>query len=457
MTSKISQVIAASTLVFAWQLMPNEILSAIFVHLCFQSDPFSRRFGDARCTIALVSRHWLNVCYSVPSLWRMIVIDPDSTLSGISNFVHNSLEHPIMVSFSLLSDSTPEPQTESSFLACVTALLKTAYRWSDLSIRVDNFDVIRAIFDLLAAEPVLLVRYLSVSARAFNPAPHATLFSTGIPFMQGSLASLQCVRMQGIPLPWLLSNPLPSLVSLTLHDLPYFSWPSYMEFISLVKSSHSLRHLSISSMGLRDVPEPVAPTKIPQLETLSINLGVLNSAFVCSALRCLDFPTLSFLRIIVRSPIGLRTFVRSSLTFEARQFRLCDSRAHDDTPSLYAKISGVQSLDLQRCDVSKVASLRSTLQEMPGSVVFPSLTHLSLPCPNWLSLASVLVARKALGAPVLKLLRCHLPSPLTDTSMHKLSPWVTSPAPWLTFPAPSISVMSAACLKLYNMKAQTLS
>ncbi|KAJ7665260.1 hypothetical protein DFH06DRAFT_1323655 [Mycena polygramma] len=314
-------------------------------------------------------------------------------------FVKYSLSRPIMISFHVSWDFASSPAVMSSVLGCAAALLPAVGRWEALNIRVERFQLLRSLFNLLSPAHAPLLRYLSVYAATVNDNPPAPLYTTGIPLFQLNLAGLTRLKIQGVPLPWLVSLPLPHLVSLTLHDLPPLSWPSHATFTNLLRASGALRYLSLYAVGLKDIPSSAVPVGVPHLETLTIVFGVRYAQAFVTALECLAFPSLVVLRIFVNNPIGLRPLLRSSLCFSARQVRFVDTSGDDEYVTLlFSKLGGVLALDLQQSHDTKIIHIRSTM---------PLLTHLYLPSPDWMTLSSVLQSRLAMGAPPLRVL-CYL-------------------------------------------------
>ncbi|KAJ7619239.1 hypothetical protein DFH06DRAFT_1342097 [Mycena polygramma] len=415
-------------LAFVLPALPPELLHEIFVHLCFLHEPSSRAFASARTCVCLVSHCWHVVALSATSLWRVVRIDELSTVDGLNAFIRCSGNRSLLVAVDIPSAWTANQiNVIASVIACTRVLLSTVNRWEALSVRVDNLHLISVLFELLSPHAAPLLRDFGVAAEVYNP--DHPLFDSGIVVFQGSWAGLISLRLNGIPIPPAMARALPRLVSLSLHALPVHTWPSHSDFITLLRSP-DLRHLSLYDFGVGHYPLGHRVEDLSHIETLDLHLGNADSAGTCHLLTHLSFSALSFLHISVRSLVGLRYLIASGVTFSAPHVRLTDPLYHEHSVLLYSKLRDVATLDLQRCDWTKVDALAPAPSPEPGSTeprsspffvpkfVLPVLSRMYLPAPDWVALATVLNSRAAIGAPALSFLRCLPPPPSVLLSLQ---------------------------------------
>jgi hypothetical protein len=295
-----------------------------------------------------------------------------------------------------------------TYLSSARHLLSTSHRWETVSVHVDDNQLVHDLLTLFLPLSAPLLVYLAVGCVVASPVTGGPFHVVAPLVFGGHLLALSTLRLVGLSFPWVPLQPLPALVYLSLHALREPLWPTFSAFVDLLDSAPALRHLSLGDFGLQDVP-PGASITLPFLHSLELFFGFRSA--LGRTLILFVFPNLSELHLEFLNLLSVRSFLDSFLAFSVSRVRLvCPCSQGAVLRALYARISDVSALDLQRCDDASLEALRFSPHHIVSDLVFPSLSQLYIFSPDWAVLHSVLESRFGVERSYLPILRCEIPS-----------------------------------------------
>lgn len=391
---------------------PPELLSAIFRLVCSEHDPTLRVFRLACYRLSHVCQYWRVVACAEPYLWRTLMVDESTSPEYLDAFLHYSRQRPIAVAFAVFREYFPAPiDICESLIASATRLLPSLPRWAALELYIDDKYIMDQLTAFFTKQRVPHLRFLSITCRASDLDPKARLFCPGPLLFGGNLRRLEHVALYGVALPWALILPMPLIVDLTLDGIAMSSWPTYSMFVRLITHSSSLRRICLSGVGFSgNLPSsPILVDHVIHLD-LSFGFGTLNSErTLFLMLSVVHFTHLECLGLSFIDTAAVSAFLTTSLAF--RSHRVCLEGVCSDVDcarSIYARLSGVHSLDLRRGHPAMVTALKPCGLP-PGAFPLSALICLILYKPDWRALLDVLRCRASFGATRFGLLQCSLP------------------------------------------------
>ncbi|KAJ7606049.1 hypothetical protein DFH06DRAFT_1348312 [Mycena polygramma] len=455
-----------AALSYAFPGLPPEVVYEVFTQLCLLHDPVSRSFSTARCRVSLVCHSWRIMVNQTRLFWHHLVVDTDSTPSGLSAFLTYSNPRPIAVTFSSRPQRTtsiesilppplaPAPPRHNpdtmlmrrSLLSSAALIAPSIHRWKSLALHIDNPNVIHALITVFSPLSVPCLGSLTIHCAIFDSARSAALYDT-LPavFLQGHFPALLRLFVDGVPPPWSSFRTVTTLVNLRIASVANRLWPTFASFTQFIIANPGLRHLSLGALGFTEMPHSLPTIPLPNVVRLEISLASekhVSSSSLWIWVSCLELPNLTHLGVRSINRPAMRAFLLSPLSFTVRNVQLTSSLLPGQGPDLetmrqfYSRLRNVLSLRIDDslndivlrnflslhvngAQQNMVKALGSAVSE-PSTTVLPLLSHLSISQVDWAVLLSVHSARRSMSVPTLVSLRCDVPPEPQPTYGHLL-------------------------------------
>ncbi|KAJ7171861.1 hypothetical protein C8R43DRAFT_1120233 [Mycena crocata] len=418
--------------------LPPEILSLIFISLCYWHDPGSGSFVHSRYVVSSVCSLWHAVAQSIPDLWRALVVDHLCRDSVLDMLFHRQSALDIMLRVCRggpLSIAVASSQTSGagSILRGVARLRSSSHQWQRFTLRCRDALFLRDVLALVAGFPAPSLRYFRVQLddAMSDPRRDIRLMSWTLPFPT-SFLHLETFDITGIPFPEDLP-PMPSLRHLLLRGLPTYCWPTASQLLTFFDTSPLITDLSFRGGGVV-VPDTALPVIIlpcvRYLELSFVRDAYEHTQSLLDFLRSVTFPALEVVDVTFVSRDAVHTFIHGGWILRSPTLRVRGA-VHDTWPllCLYTHMRHVVHLDLRGGTTSMVRALSKTMARARPAYVLPHLRRLSLLDPQWGLVLETLHTRRTLRAPSLAL-SCYFTSPQGFYEVHPdrtaLRPLITS-------------------------------
>ncbi|KAJ7156826.1 hypothetical protein C8R43DRAFT_949093 [Mycena crocata] len=412
-SSSLSRVLAAEIAVAFICTLPPEIAALVFCIVCSHETPTLRSFGAARARLSLVCRMWRAIVNDIPSMWRNIVVDTQSTAMGVDAFLRFSQRRPISVAF--FNYVRPfAPVGLETLLTCANLLLPSISRWDALKISSNDSRTVDALTNLFLHVSPHRITFLSLVCCAPGTSRLATLYQSGPLLFSGQLQRMRRLDLYAVALPWVLLPPMPALEMLSLRALSRAAWPTFTQYAALLSTAPHLEHVALKSVGCAYGVPPSAVLHLPQVLRLDITFqagegGDNTSLF--SLLEIFVLPNLQSVDVFFMHPANLEVFLATRLRFDATHVGIGGRYSSEveltgGLRNLGFHFPKVTSLSLLQAAPSFLRALGSSCPS--GLPLFPSLRLVALHVTKWSHVLTMANARKVLGATQLEL-ECRLP------------------------------------------------
>lgn len=386
---------------------PAEILSKIFEHYCFESNPYAEVVRST-CIISSVCVAWRNTAHATPQLWSSLILDlhkqPNAFKGNgrwVKEWLSRSRSLPLDLDLRLNTALIGDTEAATGAVRLFKHVLDFCYRIRSLTIMgnlglyLSLFRLPRSSFPIL--EELSLEHFsmsdwfecLPVRVEAFMEAPKLQSVSIGEFMSGGSLLEL-------------LAFPVDQLTVLNFrhvegyHGAPFVSPSIYLNMINLC--SNRLVELKIL-LPLGPSPGFSTPLFIhlPALTSLETTCHTITGEGKRNLLHCISAPHLENLTIkwegqdideLAKEVVGFQkrsqTTTLSSLTltsFQTKDLPLFDEQSSMFTNNLIAILTTfplIQSFNVLRAAFDLSHLIRALIHFEPQLVLLPKLTDLAL-------------------------------------------------------------------------------
>ncbi|KAJ7026378.1 hypothetical protein C8F04DRAFT_1400064 [Mycena alexandri] len=287
--------------------LPPELCSCIFgLAVLEQSITNFKTLLRRLCDVCGTCSDWRNITISTPALWCRLRVECKTPLVAIHTFLSRSQSLPLLFELFFIGDKASAASVADR-LASITPHIP---RIQHFNLRTNIPEALAAVHDIFHMADSPLLRNLSIGFifsphGEFSPADiHPLICRTWFEGKYGMLEhlSLSCAYM---PFDRLF---FPSLRTLFILDVPFRHSRSASSTASAIANSPQLLQLKIGGFpchAMNVVTEPIRSASVNALD-----IAFSKDGTTAALASCLDFPSLSFLRI----DLARESDVQSALT-----------------------------------------------------------------------------------------------------------------------------------------------